>query len=547
MQRMIFVLFFLVLAGGLQGVSMSPELRAKLQAEGGLDRIVEILQEAKRQGVDAPNPAPFRATPGRTDTVKAIAILVDFSDNVGTTPVPHYDSLLSSVGGYALGSMRDYYLEASYGAVEMITAVVGWFRMPQLYTYYTNNNYGFGSYPMNAQKMAEDAVWAADPTVDFSQFDNDNDGYVDALFVIHAGQGAEVTGNTNHIWSHAWSTVNVPFVDGVYAYRYSTEPEDGRVGVFSHEAGHAIFGLPDLYDYDYDSEGLGAWSLMAGGSWNQNGFSPAHPDAYCKTAAGFVTPLVVTANQNNVAIPNAAVNPVIYKLWTGGAPGTEYFLVENRVLAGFDTYLPWPGLMIYHVDETMPHNNWQWYPGHTGSGHYKVALEQSDGLWQLERNQNSGNYGDPYPGAMPPHYAFNDTTVPDSRDYGFLSTHVAVENISAAGDTMTADFRVFPTGVEELTGIAAGQSALQVTPAISSGAFEISYTAINGPGPARVEIYDAAGRSIRSFALVDGASVTWPADDHQGRRVAPGVYFVKLEAAGSAGASYSARKIVRLR
>ena len=547
MQRMIFVLFILVFAGGLQGVSMSPELKAQLQAEGRLDQVVEILKAARLRGVDAPNPSPLRATPGRADTMKAIAILVDFSDNVGTTPVLHYDSLLSSVGCYGLGSMRDYYLETSYGAVEMITAVVGWFRMPQLYTYYANNNYGFGSYPMNAQKLAEDAVWAADPTVDFSQFDNDSDGYIDALFIIHAGPGAEVTGNTNHIWSHAWCTVNVPYVDGVYAYSYSTEPEDGRVGVFSHEAGHAIFGLPDLYDYDYDSEGLGAWSLMAGGSWNQNGFSPAHPDAYCKAAANFVTPLVVTANQNGVVIPNVAYNPVIYKLWTGGAPGTQYFLVENRVLAGFDTYLPWSGLMIYHVDETMPHNNWQWYPGHTGSGHYKVALEQSDGQWQLELNQNSGNYGDPYPGAMPPHYAFNDTTVPDSKDYGFLTTHVAVENVSAAGDTMTADFRVFPTGIEELTGSAAGKIALQVTPAIGNGLFEITYAAVEGLGQVYIEIYDAAGRSIRSFAPSGGTRVTWSGDDDQGRRVAPGVYFVALETTGSSGVPHTTCKIVRLR
>ncbi len=39
-------------------------------------------------------------------------------------------------------------------------------------------------------------------------------------------------------------------------------------GVFAHEMGHAAFGLPDLYDTDNSSEGLGNWSLMAGGSWN---------------------------------------------------------------------------------------------------------------------------------------------------------------------------------------------------------------------------------------------------------------------------------------
>lgn len=549
MQRAICALCLMVFWSTLYGVSMSPELKARLKAEDGFEQIVEILKEAKSKGVDAPNPAPFKATPGRVDTIKAIAILVDFSDNVGTAPVAHFDSVLSSVGCYAAGSMRDYYFEVSYGSVEMITTVVGWFRMPQLYSYYTNNNYGFGSYPMNAQKMTEDAVWAADPTVDFSQFDNDNDGYVDALFVVHAGQGAEVTGNPNHIWSHAWVTFNVPYVDGVYAYRYSTEPEDGRVGVFSHEAGHAIFGLPDLYDYDYDSEGLGAWSLMAGGSWNMNGYSPAHMDAYCKIMSGFVEPQVVTSNQDGVIIPNVTYNPVIYKLWSEGLPGTQYFLVENRILSGFDSHLPWPGLMIYHVDETMPHNNWQWYPGYTGYGHYKVALEQSDGYWELERNMNSGNYGDPYPGAMPPHYAFNDTTVPDSKDYTFAATHVAVDNISVAGDTMTADFKVFPTGIKEIIESAAAGIRLQVTPAVGAGVFEISYGVTYDHASARIDIYDAAGRAIRSFPQLRGENITWRGDDRNGQRVAPGVYFVRLESEGPGGSDALTRthKIVFVR
>ena len=59
--------------------------------------------------------------------------------------------------------------------------------MPQTYDYYVDGNYGFGSYPHNAQRLTEDAVNAANPYVDFSQYDNDGDGVVDALYIIHAG------------------------------------------------------------------------------------------------------------------------------------------------------------------------------------------------------------------------------------------------------------------------------------------------------------------------------------------------------------------------
>ena len=89
--------------------------------------------------------------------------------------------------------------------------------------------------------MVEDAVGLADPLVDFSQYDNDADGYVDALFVIHAGPGAEYTGNANDIWSHAWVTHSEVLVDGVRVWRYSMEPEywvhprDMTIGVYCHE------------------------------------------------------------------------------------------------------------------------------------------------------------------------------------------------------------------------------------------------------------------------------------------------------------------------
>jgi len=544
MKRLIGALGFILILNTMHAVSMSPQLKARLDAEGTRSQVVQILKDAKSRGFDEPNPSPFKPSRARADTIKAIVILADFSDNVGTTPVAHYDSLLSSLNTFPSGSMRDYYLEISYGSVEFITTVVGWFRMPQLYTYYTNNNYGFGSYPMNARRMTEDAVWAADPTVDFSEFDNDNDGYVDALFIVHAGPGAEVTGNVNDIWSHASTTVNVPYVDGVYAWRYSTEPEDGAIGVFAHEAGHAIFGLPDLYDYDYDSEGVGDWSLMAGGSWNLNGYSPAHMDAYSKIQSGFVEPQVVTLNQDSVIIPNVNYNPVIFKMWRNGVPGSQYFLVENRQWLGFDNYLPWEGLLIYHVDEAMPHNNWQWYPGYTTYGHYKVALEQSDHLWQMEQNINRGNYGDPYPGAMPQHFTFNDTTLPDSKDYSFVSTFVAVENVSIPGDTMTADLKVWPTGIQELTEYAVDGVRLQVTPVVGNSRFEISFGMNHDYSLAGVQIYDATGRLVRSLPGLNRESVVWYGDDRDGQKVAPGTYFVMLNIEGSMGALNKIQKIV---
>jgi immune inhibitor A len=109
-----------------------------------------------------------------------------------------------------------------------------------------------------------------DPIVDFTQYDNDGDGFVEGVFIVHSGQGFEWSGSPDDIWSHMWNTAVPPEVDGVTVTEYCCQPEylnipgDQAIGVYTHEGMHLVFGIPDLYDYDGSSGGLGMWSLMAG-------------------------------------------------------------------------------------------------------------------------------------------------------------------------------------------------------------------------------------------------------------------------------------------
>jgi len=437
----------------LRAVSLSPELVEKLRREGKLDEWIQRSKLAREKGVWQPNPIPPLRKGGRTgqvDTVRAIVILVDFNDNQSGHNPGEFDTLLFTKGFVVpTGSMRDFYWENSYQTFELIGDVVGWYRMPQDYTYYTCTfgENGFGPYPYNAQKLVEDAVLAADPDVDFSQYDGDGNGFVDGLFVVHAGPGAEETGNICHIWSHRWVTNGYVYVDGVKVYDYSMEPEIRAggalvdMGVFSHEFGH-VLGLPDLYDGDYTSSGLGDWSLMAGGSWNNNGHTPAHFDAWCKYKLGWTDVVWVSSNLTNVEIPQAETSPISYRLWNSGYPGAQYFLVENRQRTGFDRFLPGHGLLIYHVDESVSGNSQEWCPGDPPTPHYKVALEEADGLCQLGSGPYvSGDMGDPFPGSKNKR-AFDDTTTPSSRDYYGDPTQVAVWNISDSDSVMYANLDV---------------------------------------------------------------------------------------------------------
>ena len=377
--------------------------------------------------------SPTRQYAPVTGTRKALVLLVDFSDKAATEPPDHFRDLLFSQGAYATGSMRDFYHEASYGQLDVTGEVSGgtssttWYRAPNAKAYYTNGDYGFGTYPQNAQKLVEDVLDLAAPNVNFADYDNDGDGTVEALVIIAAGSGGEATGDVNDIWSHKWA-ITPRTLNGVTVSEYFMAPEDGRVGVMAHELGHLLMGWPDLYDTDYSSSGTGDWDLMAGGSWNNGGDTPAHPCAWCKTKVGWVTPTTITGAQGVTITPYAST-PDVYMLPVGGTGGTQYFLLSDRHKTGFDSHLPGEGLIIEHVDENQANN--------TDETHYLVDIEQADGKQDLNKNANRGDATDPFPTAS--NSTFDGTSTPNSDAYDGSDTQIAVINIQHAGDNVTAD------------------------------------------------------------------------------------------------------------
>jgi len=451
--------------GPILPMPLHPDMVEELRATGELAKVAQAWKDFNARAVFHSLPIP--AAPVTSGS--GIAILVDFYDNKADTlhhPPAAYDTLLFSEGIWPTGSMKDFYIENSYGQFEFSgepsphpSSGRTWHRLAGSYDYWSENH-GFD----HSQEMAKEAVKAADPYVDFARFDNDgpdgipnsgdDDGAIDALYVVHAGPGYEEN-HCGKIWSHMWSTyyeTNDASANGgkIRLERYSMQPEercDGlliNMGVFAHEYGH-ILGLPDLYDYDYDSKGAGKWSIMAAGSWNGGGASPAHFDAWCKSKLGWVQPVRVTDYETNAELPAVEFTPVVYRLWTDGdTVGRQYFLVENRQKLGlFDAKLPGEGLLVYHVDEAKRNNNDQYIPGeHSSYHHYRVAVEQADGQFGLERNLSSGDPGDPFPGTWRRREFYTHLPYPTSRDYFEEDTRVGVLDITDSDSVMYAHFDV---------------------------------------------------------------------------------------------------------
>ncbi|MGV8978260.1 MAG: M6 family metalloprotease domain-containing protein [Cellulomonas sp.] len=372
--------------------------------------------------------APLRGT------VNVAVVLVDFSDKTMSATPAHFDELFFSTGALPHGSVKEYYSEVTNGMVTLAGTVVGPYRMPQTLAWYANNGSGIGlnGTAFRSPQLALDAANAANAAVDFTPYDNDHNGFVDAFIVVHAGQGAEVTGAKGDIWSHKSVLASALAVDSTKIYGYLTIPEDAKIGVSAHELGHLLFGFPDLYDTDYTSEGIGNWCLMSGGSWNGGGAQPSHPSAWCKVNQGWVTTTVVTTN-GTLTVPAVESSHAVFRLWKDGASGSEYFLLENRQPVGYDAALPGWGALLWHIDENQP--------GNTDENHYKVALIQADGKRDLELDRNRGDAGDPFPGTSTV-VTVDGTTTPGTKSYAGADTCVAVTSISPSGAVMTVNVRV---------------------------------------------------------------------------------------------------------
>jgi immune inhibitor A len=222
----------------------------------------------------------------------------------------HYNELFNGSGE----SMKTFYEHLSSGKYSVTNTVSDWVQVPYNESYYGDNaveDFG-GSWAFiqdtgnawytNALKsmtaeqinayLAQFDVW------DRNDFDNDGDydepdGYIDHFQAVHAGEGEEGGGGAeggDAIWSHRWYVnqddygLTGPSVGAMdnkaggtrigssnyWLGDYTTEPENGGLGVFCHEFGHDL-GLPDYYDTAGGENGTAFWTLMSSGSWLGHG------------------------------------------------------------------------------------------------------------------------------------------------------------------------------------------------------------------------------------------------------------------------------------
>ncbi len=245
-----------------------------------------------------------------TGSPKALVILAEFQDTTFTIQdtkkvftnylmnEDHFsDKRYNQDQNYK--GVRGYFKDCSYGKFTPTFNVVGPVKLPKEQTYY-----GAGS--DNIKALIEDACSAVDGMINFADYDANNDGIVDLVYVIYAGHSANIGGNkTTDIWPKSGTVTISKKLDGKNIRRYGVSNElaglenktkdketINGIGLFCHEFSHTL-GLPDIYAYrtsaeNQDDQGMEFWDLMDGGTGVRGGRVPASYLAWEREVMGWM-------------------------------------------------------------------------------------------------------------------------------------------------------------------------------------------------------------------------------------------------------------------
>lgn len=351
-----------------------------------------------------PQRAPHQAERG-------LVILVEFSDVRFEKTRQNFDDLLNKEGynyNGATGSARDYFRDASNGQYVPQFDVYGPYKLDKQMSYYGQNDYqGLDKHP---DQMVVDAVAKLNATenIDFTDYDTDNDGYIDNIFVYYAGYGENEGASENTVWPHAWEVYDENVTgqlvyDGKQLRGYACTSElqgtSGSVmcgiGTFCHEFGH-VLGLPDFYVTDYSSshKTLGDWDIMDSGSYLNDGNTPPTYSAHERFYLGWLKPEILNTS-GDFLLEDLQKSNKAYIITSSGKSNLDggnpnpatYYLLENRQKTGWDAYLPGHGMMI---TKTVYDEN-KWYNNVPNN----IANQQGYDMIEADGKAPNGTYGKP--------------------------------------------------------------------------------------------------------------------------------------------------------
>lgn len=401
-----------------------------------------------------------------------IIIRIEFNDYQFSSPSSIWSQ---KIFGTNDGQVNHYYNEISYGKFQFQMANETDGIADGVITVHLDENH-----PDDLEEKIDrlrSAAILADPSIDFSQYDINKNGAISAdelqiMFLVAGGELA--TSLHPGIWAHSWcmygSNASAPTLDnvrlmncsddGTYSafgerhFDFGNSGNDATIGIIAHELGHAVFDLPDLYDTDYTSAGIGNFGLMAGGSWTYKegdsypGETPVHMIGWTKVRCNFTTAMIIESDIRDIEVnATSGEDYSLFQLRTGRAG--EYFLLENRDASGYDRGLYSlqgngsyeGGLSILHVDEALLGSCLQTNSCNDEEDHKLVDVEEANNILTLDSDwEYAGHYDNLFFAGNKDDFTLSTTPSSDRYDGG--DSGISLTNISTSGTTMTLDIEI---------------------------------------------------------------------------------------------------------
>lgn len=300
---------------------------------------------------------------------RGLVIMVQFNDKtfIPENTKEKINDMLNKPGyneGKFKGSAYDYFTSQSKNRFKPGFDVYGPVTMDYGYKFYGQNDSNGND--ISPHIMVREACEKLDGEIDFGKYDNNNDGYVDLVYIIYAGYGENSGADENTIWPHS-SMLQERYgieinLDGkkIDSYACSCElngnevqaTETAGIGVFCHEFSHCL-GLYDMYDTNGmlggNGKGFGKYSIMDQGCYNNGGFVPCSFTALERMQAGWLTPDELDDKFGLMTLEDINSSNEAYIIYNPDNRN-EYFLFENRQKNGWDEYIPGSGMMISHIN-----------------------------------------------------------------------------------------------------------------------------------------------------------------------------------------------------
>ncbi len=335
---------------------------------------------------------------------KGLVILVNFPDCTMSEENAQicFDDFFNKVGynkNNHIGSVHDYFYDQSYGQFDLTFDVVGPVEVSRNLSHYGANSSWNSRNDIHIGKMVTEACVLADDYVDFTNYDWNNDGEVEQVFLIYAGYGESSGAPSYTIWPHKFSLTGCAYygdgegkmvLDGVTIDTYACSCElaglSGKtlngIGTACHEFSHCL-GLPDFYDVNYNGGfGMSAWDLMNSGGHNgPNGLGevPCGYSAYERWCAGWLIFNELTKSDRIENMPCIGNEPLAYIMYNDGNRN-ECFILENRQNERWFSYVNTSnkchGLLVYHVDYSL--DAWDKHAINVLPNHQRMSVVPAD-------------------------------------------------------------------------------------------------------------------------------------------------------------------------